>query len=81
MADRSHIGVITGLAAEAATLPEDDFWIAVSAADPARAAQAADAMVAGGVTLLVSYGLAAGLDPRFGPGALLLPETVIAHEG
>ena len=81
MADRSRIGVITGLAAEAATLPEDDFWIAVSAANPAQAAQAADAMIAGGVTLLVSYGLAAGLDPRFGPGALLLPETVIAHEG
>ena len=38
-------------------------------------------MIVGGVTLLVSYGLAAGLDPRFGPGALLLPETVIATRG
>ena len=81
MADRSRIGVITGLAAEAATLPEDELWIAASAANPARAEQAADAMVAGGAKLLVSYGLAAGLDPRFGPGTLLLPETVIAHEG
>ena len=81
MADRSRIGVITGLAAEAATLPENDFRIAVSAANPARAAQAADAMIADGARLLVSYGLAAGLDPRLGPGALLLPETVIAHEG
>ena len=81
MADRSRIGVITGLAAEAATLPEDDFWIAVSAANSSRAAQAADAMIADGATLLVSYGFAAGLNPRFGPGALLLPETVIAHEG
>ena len=81
MADRSRIGVITGLAAEAATLPEDDFRIAISAANPSRAAQAADAMIADGATLLVSYGFAAGLTPRFGPGALLLPETVIAHEG
>ena len=81
MADRSRIGVITGLAAEAATLPEDDFWVAVSAANSSRAAQAADAMIADGATLLVSYGFAAGLNPRFGPGALLLPETVIAHEG
>ena len=81
MADRSRIGVITGLAAEAATLPEDDFRIAVSAANSSRAAQAADAMIADGATLLVSYGFAAGLNPRFGPGALLLPETVIAHEG
>ena len=81
MADRARIGIVTGLVAEAATLPENDFWIAVSAADPARAAQAADAMVAGGARLLVSYGLAAGIDPRLGPGALLLPESVIAHEG
>ena len=81
MADRSHIGVITGLAAEAATLPESDFRIAVSAANPARAEQAADAMISDGARLLVSYGFAAGLDPRLGPGALLLPETVIAHEG
>ena len=81
MADRSRIGVITGLASEAATLPEGDFRIAVSAANPARAAQAADAMVADGARILVSYGLAAGIDPRLGPGALLLPESVIAHEG
>ena len=81
MADRSRIGVITGVAAEAATLPEDGFRIAVSAANPARAAEAAQAMIADGATLLVSYGFAAGLDPQFGPGALLLPETVIAHEG
>lgn len=81
MADRSRIGVVTGLAAEAATLPEGGLTVAVSAASPARAEQAAQAMIAGGATLLVSYGFAAGLDPRFGPGALLLPETVIAHEG
>ena len=82
MADRSRIGIITGLAAEAATLPaEGGFWIEVSAADPARAAKAADAMIAGGAGLLISYGLAAGLDPRLGPGTLLLPDTVVAHEG
>ncbi|MDE0391335.1 MAG: hypothetical protein OXI57_04605 [Rhodospirillales bacterium] len=81
MADRARIGVITGLASEAATLPDDDFWIAVSAANSARASEAAETMIAGGVSMLVSYGFAAGIDPRLGPGALLLPETVIAHEG
>ena len=81
MADRSRIGVVTGLAAEAATLPEDGLRIAVSAANSARAAQAVDAMIAGGAALLVSYGFAAGIDPRVGPGTLLLPESVIAHEG
>lgn len=81
MAERPRIGVVTGLAVEAATLPDDGLWIAVSAASPARAAQAADAMIAGGVSLLVSYGFAAGLDPRLGPGTVLLPDSVIAHEG
>ena len=81
MADRSRIGVVTGLAAEAATLPGDDLRIALSAAEPARAAHAADAMIAGGARLLLSYGFAAGLDPQLGPGTLLLPEAVVAHEG
>ena len=81
MADRSLTGVVTGLASEAATLPAGALRIAVSAADPARAAQAADAMIAGGARLLVSYGFAAGLDPRLGPGAVLLPDAVIAREG
>ena len=81
MADRPRIGVVTGLASEAATLPEDGLTIAVSAANSARAEQAAQTMIAGGAALLVSYGFAAGIDPRLGPGALLLPETVIAHEG
>ena len=81
MAERSRIGVVTGLAAEAATLPGDELRIAFSAAEPARAAQAVDAMIASGARLLLSYGFAAGLDPQLGPGTLLLPEAVVAHEG
>ena len=81
MADGSRIGVVTGLTAEAATLDPGAFRIRVSAANPARAARAADALIAGGARLLVSYGLAAGLDPRLGPGAVLLPEAVIPQEG
>ena len=81
MADRSRIGVITGLVAEAETLAESGLRVAVSAARPERAARAADAMIADGVRLLVSYGLAAGLDPQLGPGALLLPDAVVACEG
>ena len=77
----SRIGIVTGLATEAATLGPGPFHVAVSAAAPARAAQAARAMIAGGARLLVSYGLAAGLDPRLGPGAVLLPEAILPHEG
>ena len=77
----SRIGIVTGLAAEAATLGPGPFHVALSAAAPARAAQAARATIAGGARLLVSYGLAAGLDPRLGPGAVLLPEAILPHEG
>lgn len=76
-----RIGIITGLAAEAATLGPGPLRVVLSAADPARASQAARSLVAGGARLLVSYGLAAGLDPRLGPGAVLLPEAVFPHEG
>ena len=76
----SRIGIVTGLATEAATLGPGPFHVAVSAAEPTRAAQAARALIAGGARLLVSYGLAAGLDPRLGPGAVLLPEAVLPHE-
>lgn len=76
-----RIGIVTGLAVEAATLGPGPFRVALSAADPARASQAARSLVADGAQLLVSYGLAAGLDPRLGPGAVLLPEAVFPHEG
>lgn len=76
-----RIGIVTGLAVEAATLGSGPFRVALSAADPARASQAARSLVADGAQLLVSYGLAAGLDPRLGPGAVLLPEAVFPHEG
>lgn len=76
-----RIGIVTGLAAEAATLGPGPLRIALSAADPARASRAARSLVADGARLLVSYGLAAGLDPRLGPGAVLLPEAVFPHEG
>ncbi len=76
-----RIGIVTGLAAEAATLGPGPLRVALSAADPARASRAARSLVADGAQLLVSYGLAAGLDPRLGPGAILLPEAVFPHEG
>ncbi len=80
MAGGPRTGVVTGLAMEAATLEGSGLRIEACAGGATAATDAARAMIAGGARLLVSYGLAAGLDPRLGPGALLLPEVVVPHE-
>ena len=41
------------------------------------AAAAAARLVAGGVSGLVSFGLAGGLDPALAPGAVLVPPTIL----
>ncbi|HYK82131.1 MAG TPA: hypothetical protein VEU55_03225 [Gemmatimonadales bacterium] len=46
-----------------------------------RARAAAGRLLAGGATALVSWGVAAGLDPSLRPGSLLLPERVIGADG
>jgi adenosylhomocysteine nucleosidase len=48
----------------------------VSGMGPARAAEAARALLAEGATSLVSYGLAGALAPGLAPGTLLLPGRV-----
>ncbi len=82
------VGFVTGLAAEAALLSRLDEGsgpsaprVACAGADSARAAAAAEALIAGGADALVSFGVAGGLDPALGPGALLLSEQVIAPDG
>ncbi|GAB4283876.1 MAG: hypothetical protein Kow0092_38540 [Deferrisomatales bacterium] len=48
---------------------------------PLRAGLAARALVRRGVGGLVSWGVAAGLCPAVGPGAVVIPETVIGPDG
>lgn len=45
---------------------------------PEGAAAAAERLIARGVTGLVSFGLAGGLNPAVRPGAVIVPETVLA---
>jgi adenosylhomocysteine nucleosidase len=45
---------------------------------PAGAAEAARALVAQGVTALISFGLCGALDPALDPGALIVPRAVAA---
>jgi len=75
--ERSKIGFITGLAAEAKLLRGTGFLLAAGGGEPAGAARAAAALIAQGAQALVSFGLAGGLAKHLQPGEILVPDTVI----
>ena len=85
----TRIGIVTGLAFEAATLARaarragvpDRVRVLCAGPGPARAAAAARQLVAGGVDLVLSAGLAGALDPALAAGDAILAETVIAADG
>ena len=78
------LGVVVGLATEArllrrlGTLGPAVLRVAVSGATATGAARASALLAAGGATHLLSFGLAAGLDPALEAGQLLLPAEVLA---
>jgi adenosylhomocysteine nucleosidase len=75
------IGVLTGLRAEARCLEGLDLKLACSGARPERARAEAVRLLAEGASGLVSFGLAAGLDPELRPGDLVLADAVILGDG
>jgi len=79
------VGLVTGLAIEARALPPSviagGLMVELSAANPAQAERGARRLVEKGAKLLVSFGLAAGLNPRFGPGAVIVADRVLSYEG
>jgi adenosylhomocysteine nucleosidase len=86
-------GVVAALDTEARTLGpavrrqdglaslSDGALLAVSGMGGDLAAIAARRLVHAGVSGLMSYGLAGGLDPRLRAGSVLLPNEVISHGG
>ena len=74
-----NAGFICGLQNEARCLTAAGVQlpIAVSGARTARAAEVARELLAAGAEALVSIGLAGGLDPRLGPGSIVVAERVI----
>lgn len=84
-----HAGFITGLAAESRALrrgakahdAELEPKIACAGAKPARARAQAERLIAEGATVLVSFGVAGGLDPVLSAGALLLPSRIDLGDG
>lgn len=72
------IRFICGLAAEARIASQDPAQCLVSGADPERLKQQLGRLAPDGLRLLVSFGLAAGLDPALAAGDLVIAERVVA---
>ena len=75
----ARVGFVVGLAAEARLLSPLPCPIAIGGGPPAGARAAAERLVAEGVTALVSFGLAGGIDPALRPGTLLVPVAVVVN--
>jgi adenosylhomocysteine nucleosidase len=89
----STVGVVAALNAEARTLgpatPRSDglsllgdgALLAVSGMGGALAASASRRLIEAGAAALMSFGLAGGLDPALGPGAVVLPREIVSRGG
>ncbi len=79
------LGIVCGMASEARALgrwaADPGVRVEISGARPVRAEAAARALAGAGCRVLLSWGVAGGLDPALAPGALLLPEAVIEADG
>ena len=75
--ERSKIGFVTGLAAEARLLRGTGFLVEVGGGTPDGAYRAAERLVEKGALALVSFGLAGGLARDVVPGDVLVPNEVI----
>lgn len=73
----NHLGILAGLQSEARCLSGSGYKVALSGARLDGAWRAAQELVAGGATHLMSFGLAGGLDPALAPGTLLLPSRLL----
>jgi adenosylhomocysteine nucleosidase len=76
------VGVVAALASEARALrPGGGSLLAVSGIGRAAAETAARSLVEAGVSALITFGMAGGLDPALKPGSVVLPREVISPEG
>jgi adenosylhomocysteine nucleosidase len=81
----ARLGIITGLISETHCLSgfsEDDGpLVRCDGMGPARATQAARALIAEGCGALVSFGIAGGLDPALVAGTVVLADGVLVPAG
>ncbi|MBX6321798.1 MAG: hypothetical protein IRY94_08225, partial [Rhodospirillaceae bacterium] len=83
----SRLGVITGLRAEAACLQRAlrgkriPCSIRVTGGRTDAAGRATQALLNAGVTGMLSFGYAGGLDPSLRPGAVLIADAIVLPDG
>lgn len=79
------LGIVCGMAIEVRALGPwaDDprISIGISGTRPDRAASEARRLVSGGCRVLLSWGVAGGLDPALRPGDLVMPAGVVTEDG
>lgn len=76
-----RIGIVTGVEREAACLRAPNIDVRCSGANAAAAYEHARALIKDGAEALLSVGLAGGLDPRLGPGAVVVANEVLVIAG
>jgi len=85
MGDVVRLGIVVGLPQEAAilrrVLGKATPLLACAGANPARAAQAAAELIAGGADMLLSFGFTGGLDPGLRPGDIIVGAGVVGTDG
>ncbi|HUF87257.1 MAG TPA: hypothetical protein VMM59_07740 [Thermohalobaculum sp.] len=79
------LGIICGMASEARALgrwaEDGPVRIGISGARPERAESEAVRLIEAGCRLLMSWGVAGGLDPEARPGDLVIPSAVVDEGG
>jgi hopanoid-associated phosphorylase len=80
-----RLGIVVGLPQEAAILKrvlgKTPPLLVCAGAQPARAAQGTAELIAGGATMLLSFGFAGGLDPSLRPGDIIVGAGVVGIDG
>jgi adenosylhomocysteine nucleosidase len=79
--DFASAGIVVGLAAEARIARRMSPFVRCAASRPAEAERHARELIAAGVPLLISFGIAGGLDPDLRPGDLVVADRVITAAG
>ena len=76
-----HLGPAVGLHEPSLASLADGTLVAVTGMGNSAAAAGSRALIEAGATALASWGMAGGLDPTLGAGAILLPTEVLGPDG
>jgi len=75
------VGAVTGMLSEARLLEGLGYRIVAGGGHADATRRKAEALVAGGATALISFGIAGALDPDMEPGDLIIADDVVLADG